>query len=905
MSRDDAIMTNERPDPDALLARVRADEARAGRGRLKVFFGAAPGVGKTYAMLEEARARRAEGVDVLAGVVETHGRKETMALLDGLEVLPRRTLEYRGVSLQEFDLDAALARRPGLLLVDELAHTNAPGSRHVRRWQDVEELIDAGIDVYTTLNVQHLESLNDVVARITGVEVRETVPDAVLDAADQIEVADLSPDDLLQRLEAGKVYVPEQARRAIARFFRKGNLIALRELALRRAAERVDAQMRGYMREHGIRDTWPAGDRILVCVGHNPHSARLVRAARRMAAGLRCEWIALHVETPGHERLPARDRDTLVANLHLAEELGALIVTLYGLKATDEILAYARRHNVTRIIVGKPTHPRWRDLLVGSLLEGLVRGSGDIDVYVISGDEPEDAPRRAGRREAVAPGQYGWAVMVVAACTALNWLVFRHLNITDTAMVYLVGTVLVAARARRGPAVVASVLSIAAFDFFFVPPLFTFTVSDVNYFATFGVMLATTLLISAYTLRIRDQAEAAREREHRTGALYAMSRALAAAGGATALARAARRHIVGTLDADAVILLRAPDGTLTSADPGEPPLDEKELSVARWVADHGTPAGHATDTLPAARGLYVPLAAPGGVVGVLGLYAKDERRFDHPTTRQLLDALANQTALAIERAQLAERNAEGRVEMEAERLRTSLLSSLSHDLRTPLGAITGAASSLKGEAGDLSPGARAELLDTILEEASRMNRLIGNLLDMIRLESGSLAVKPDWQPLEEVVGVALIRLDARLKERPVTTSLPPDLPMVAMDGLLIEQVLVNLLENAAKYTPAGTPIELTAVAGEQAVTIAVLDRGPGVPPGEEARIFDKFHHVADGRAAGGIGLGLTICRGIVLAHGGRIWAENREGAGLAVRFTLPTGTPPPVTETEEATPAAE
>ena len=898
-------MTDQRPDPDALLQLAREQEARAARGRLKVFFGAAPGVGKTYAMLEEARARRAEGVDVVAGVVETHGRKETEALLSGLEILPRRSIEYRGVTLQEFDLDAALVRRPGIVLVDELAHTNALGARHVRRWQDVEELVDAGIDVYTTLNVQHLESLNDVVARITGVEVRETVPDAVLDAADQIEVADLSPDDLLQRLEAGKVYVPEQARRAIARFFRKGNLIALRELALRRAAERVDAQMRGYMREHGIRDTWPAGDRILVCVGHNPQSARLVRAARRMAAGLRCEWIALHVETPGHERLPAKDRDTLVANLHLAEELGALIVTLYGLKATDEILAYARRHNVTRIIVGKPTHPRWRDLFFGSLLDGLVRGSGDVDVYVISGDEPDDTPRRMFQRGTSAtPAQYGWAVTVVAACTILNWLVFQRLNVTDVAMVYLVGTVLVAARARRGPAVLASVLSIACFDFFFVMPRFTFAVSNASYLATFGVMLATTLVISAYTLRIREQAEAARERENRTGALYAMSRALAAAGGAAALAGVARRHIGATLGADAVILLRQADGMLAAADNDQRPLDDKELSVARWAADHRTPAGRGTDTLPAARGLYMPLAAPGGVVGVLGLLANDDRRFDHPTTRQLLDALAHQTALAIERAELADRNAEGRVEMEAERLRTSLLSSLSHDLRTPLGAITGAASSLKGEAGALAPGARAELLDTILEEAGRMNRLIGNLLDMIRLESGSLAVNPDWQPLEEVVGVALIRLDARLKGRTVTLSLPPDLPMVAMDGLLIEQVLVNLLENASKYTPEGMSIEIAAAAGPHVVTVSVLDHGPGVPPGEETKVFEKFHHVADSRPAGGIGLGLTICRGIVLAHGGRIWAENRPEGGLAVRFTLPVGTPPPASDAEEASPDA-
>ncbi|MFZ5623184.1 MAG: DUF4118 domain-containing protein [Gemmatimonadota bacterium] len=890
-----------RPDPDELLRLARQEEAAAHRGRLKIFFGASPGVGKTYAMLEEARTRRLEGVDVVVGVVETHGRPETEALLAGLEVLPRRPIDYRGVTLLEFDLDGALARRPALILVDELAHTNAPGSRHAKRWQDIEELLAAGIDVYSTLNVQHLESLNDVVAQITGIQVRETVPDSILETADQVELADLSPDDLLRRLEQGKVYVPDQARRAIDRFFRKGNLIALRELALRRTAERVDAQMRGYMREQGIREIWPAGDRVLICVGPNPESARLVRAAKRMAMGLKCEWVAVYVETPAHACLSAAEKEALLENMQLAEELGGLAVTLSGLNPTDEILAYARRHNITRIIVGKPTHPRWRDKLFGSLLDGLVRGSGDIDVYVISGDERAQAPRRLPPPPSRATAsQYGWAALAILLCTALNWLVFRRINVTDVAMIYLLGIVATAARTGRGPAVFAALASVALLDFLFVPPLFTFHVADLDYTATFVVMFAVSLVISYLTLRVREQARESREREQRMTALYAMSRELAATSGADRMAAVARRHVSDALACQAAIFLPAPEGRLAVVgdQTGLPVLDDRELAVARWVFDHGKEAGAGTDTLPASRGLYLALRGSTGVVGVLGIVVVDPRELLYPARRRLLEAFASQIALALERSIMAARSQQTQIEVEAERLRTSLLSSLSHDLRTPLGAIMGAATSLRGDGGDLDAVARADLIETILEEAARMNRLVGNLLDMIRLESGALSVQPDWQSLEEVVGVALIRLDERLKGRNVSVHLPEELPLVALDGILIEQVLVNLLDNALKYSPPGSPIEVNAEVAQSQVIVSVADRGPGVPPGAESRIFDKFYRVEEGSAAG-VGLGLTICRGIVVAHGGRIWAENRPGGGLAVRFTLPVTEPPALPEPED------
>ncbi|HVH66694.1 MAG TPA: sensor histidine kinase KdpD [Gemmatimonadales bacterium] len=888
-------MAERRPDPEALLAEVREQERRAGRGRLKIFFGASPGVGKTYAMLEEARAKRREGVDVVIGVVETHGRAETAALLEGLEVLPRRAIEYRGITLHEFDLDAALARRPTLLLVDELAHTNAPGSRHARRSQDVEELLAAGINVYTTLNVQHLESLHDVVAQITGVQVRETVPDSILDQADELELADLSADDLLTRLREGKVYVPDQAARAVERFFRKGNLIALRELALRRTAERVDAQMRGYMREHGIRETWPAGERLLVAIGPNPAGARLVRAGKRMTTTLKCDWMVLYVEAPG-QRISASDRDALVENLQLAEELGAQTATLSGLNPAEEVLAYARAHNATKIVVGKPTHSRWRDRLFGSTLDQLIRGSGDLDVYIITGDVEETAARRAplvGRPSPLV--EYGRGALVVVLATLVSVPVFRFLSLTDVAMVFLLGVALVASRYGRGPTIVASFLSIALFDFFFVPPRFTFAVSDVRYLLTFVVMLGIALLISELTLRIRAQAETARERERRTAALYAMSRDLAATRSRGELVTAVERHVRETFGATAQILLgdRGEAGRLEAPAQAADRLDEKEHSVAAWVFAQGRIAGAGTDTLPAAQGLYVPLIGSSGIIGVLGLRPADPKRFQDPSVIHLLETFAGQAAVALERAQLAEQAEREQVEVEAERLRTSLLSSLSHDLRTPLGAITGALSSLLEDGATLPDPTRRDLLKTALDESQRMNRLIGNLLDMIRVESGALQVQKEWQPLEEPVGVALIRLEDRLRDHPVEVKLPPDLPLVPVDAVLVEQVFINLLENAAKYTPPGTPIEISASAEGGVVLVEVADRGPGLPPGEETRVFEKFHRAAGTDAQGGIGLGLTIVRGIITAHGGRIWAENRAGGGAAFRFTLPLSGAPP------------
>ena len=895
-------MEERRPSPDELLDRVRREAERSREGQLKIFFGSAPGVGKTYAMLEAARQKKNEGVDIIVGLAETHGRKETEALLEGLEILPRRNIEYRGTVLKEFDLDAALHRKPSIVLVDELAHTNAPGLRHKKRWQDVYELLGAGISVYTTVNVQHLESLNDVVSQITGINVRETIPDFLLDRADEIELIDLPPDDLLQRMKEGKVYMPELAAVAIDNFFRKGNLIALRELALRRTADRVDEQMQIYRRDKGITTIWPAGERIMVCVGSNPRSVRLIHAARRLAAGLRAEWIAVHVEATARVRPSEQDLKRLADYMRLAESLGAESVTLSGQRMSEEILTYARSRNVTRIIVGKPTHPRWKDKIFGSPLDEIVRGSGTLDVYVISGDatephvhrEPKERPRTWRKRE--------WLLgfFTVSVCTVIARLMFPYFERLDVAMIYLLGVVITASRTSKWPSLFSAILSIVAFDFFFVPPYYSFAVSDVRFSFTFVVMFIVSFVISRLTLRVRQQAEAARLRERRTAALYSLSRDLVRERGAKRLSEIAMKHISEMFDSQVVILIPndqnrlAPttDGAFTFAP------DQQELSVAQWVYEHRQPAGLGSDTLPGAKALYLPLIVSAGAIGVVGILPKTATDGFEPEQFHYLEAFANQTASAIERSFLGEAAQRALLKAETESLRNTLLSSISHDLRTPLSAITGAATTLLQRDVLIDTESRLDLVKTIQEEAERLNRTIKNVLDMTRLESGAIKINKEWQSLEEIVGVALNRLGDRLKDHPVTLNLPGNLPLIPFDGLLIERVLVNLFDNAIKYTPKGTPLELSASESFYTVTVSLADRGPGIPPGDEERIFEKF---VSGRATGGgVGLGLAICRTIINAHGGRIWAENREGGGAVFHFTLSSaGLPPPPKKEEE------
>ena len=882
-------MSSPRRDPDALLARAKAEEARRSQGRLKLFFGAAAGVGKTYAMLEAARELHADGVDVVVGIVETHGRAETAALVDGLPLVPPRLVPYRGATLKEFDLDGALARRPVVILVDELAHTNAEGSRHRKRWQDVLELLEAGTSVYTTLNVQHIESLNDVVARITGVVVRETVPDSVLERADEIELVDLAPDDLLERLQEGKVYVPAQAQEALHNFFRKGNLIALRELALRHTAERVDAQMQDYMRDHAIGKTWPVTERILVCVGPSPFSPRLVRAGHRLAHRLGAELIVAYVETPAHARLSPADRDRVTQTLRLAESLGAETVTLSGPTMSDEILAYARERNVSKIVIGKPARSLWRRIVLGSIVDALVRGSGEIDIHVVSG-EGAPAPVRPLRVQPHAPSwaSYGLAVAVVAACTGIAWLMFRHVSLSNLIMVYLLGVVGVATRASRGPTVLASVLSVLIFDFCFVPPYLSFAVSDSEHLITFFVMLVVALVTSGLTVRIRAQVEAARQRERRIAALYGMSRKLASVQGVDDLLEIALRHMGEVFSGQLALLLPDGGGRLAPrrVAPEGMTLGATELGVAQWTFEHREVAGLGTATLPGARALCVPLVGPRGAVGVLAIVPVDARAFESPEALHQLETFANQTALALERAQLADEARRAEVLAETERMRNSLLSSVSHDLRTPLATIIGASSGLLDGADRLDPAMRRDLVRSIHGEASHLDRLVNSLLDMTRLESGAVTIRKEPQPLDGVLGAALQRLEALLRDRPVRVDLPADLPLVPIDAVLVEQVFLNLLDNAARYSPAGSPMDVSAEVAGLAVVVEVSDRGAGFAPGDEQRAFEKFYrgHSAQVR---GVGLGLAICRAIVELHGGNITAENRPGGGATIRFTLP------------------
>ncbi len=895
-----AVGTN-RPDPEALLARVKAEEARQRRGKLKIFLGAAAGVGKTYAMLEAAREQKADGVDVLVGYVETHGRAETDALLVGLELLPPRMVDYRGTALREFDLDGALARRPALILVDELAHTNAPGSRHAKRWQDVVELLDAGINVYTTMNVQHLETLNDVVAKITGVVVRETVPDSVFEQADEVELIDLPPDELLERFKDGKVYMPEQAEEAVKNFFRKGNLIALRELALRRTAERVDAQMRVYMHEHAIGKSWPTAERLLVCISPGPESARLVRAGRRMADRLGAPWIAAYVETPAQLRLPPEVRDRVTQTLRLAEQLGAETVRLPGEKMSEAILAFAHDRNVTKIVVGKPRRRLWTRILIGSIVDALVQGSGDVDIYVISAEREPGVPLGPVGRRAMPSdwAPYGWAMAVIALASGAAWLTLPFFELANLVMVYLLGIVVVATRYGRGPSLVASILSVAALDFFFVPPVFTFAVTDVRYLFTFVVMLVVGLVTSSLAARIRMQAEAARQREQRTAALYAMSRELASTRGLNELLAIAVRHISEVFRSQIVVLLPGVGGeSLVPWGSGQFTLDSNELGVSKWVHEHHQPAGLGTATLPGASALYLPLQAPRGPVGVLGIRPADRHALDAPDQLHQLETFSNQTALAIERANLADEAQQAQVRIETERLRNSLLSSVSHDLRTPLATIKGAATTILENGSKLDARTRQELLESVREEADRLNRLVQNLLEMTRLESGALQLRKEWHPLEEVIGAALSRLGKQLADRRVDTHVPTDLPLVPIDDVLIEQVLVNLLDNAIKYTPTSSPIRILATSTDEAVTVEVADHGPGLPRGEEDKVFEKFYRGLPGGR--GAGLGLAISQGIVKAHGGHIWAQNLPEGGVAFLFTLPLAGKPPASVPADA-----
>jgi two-component system sensor histidine kinase KdpD len=913
-------MNNERPDPDQLLARVERDKAKAKRGRLKIFFGAVAGVGKTYAMLLAARERRAENSDIIVGLVETHGRKETAALLEGLEVLPPQQIDYRGATLREFDLDAALKRKPSIILVDELAHTNAQGCRHPKRWQDIEELLDAGIDVYTALNVQHLESLNDDIGQIAGIRVWETVPDTVFEEANEIELVDLPPDELLDRLKDGKVYLPQQAQEAIKHFFRKGNLIALRELALRHTANRVDAQMLDYREDNAIREVWQVNERIMVCIGPNALAERLVRAGKRLATSLRAHWLVMYVETPELQRLPAEKRDGVLRILRLAEQLGAETVALSATDMSSAIIRLSKDRNITKIVIGKPTRRGWKRLLLGSVVDVLISDAHNINLYLLgsprserggSGDKSESSlyrksslPGLSARLSTRKKGYYIgylWAVVVTLASTLLAYLTFGKFELANLIMFFLLGVVFIATRFGRGPSILASFLGVALFDFFFVRPYFSFSVSDSQYLVTFVTMLTVGVVISNLMANVRSQAKVATHRERRATVLYAMSKDLATSRNEDEIVRTAVRHLHSEFGSHNVILF--PDSNGLNVYPKDPSMQESlhaaDLSVAQWVFDNNEIAGQGTHTLAGAEATYFPLSNGEAVVGVLVLLPVNLRRIFLPEQQKLLDTFLQQIAQAITRVRLAEHARKTQLDMEAERLRNSLLSSISHDLRTPLATIVGSASTLVEEDYILKAEDKLELNRAIYDEAQRMSTLVNNILDMARLDAGAIELNKQWYPLEEMIGTVLTRLQKRLEGRRVTVKLPPGIPMIYVDTVMIEQVLINLLENVLRYTPEKSSVEIMAEVSPFAVEISLADQGPGIPAGLENQLFEKFYRVRNEAAQSGVGLGLAICRAIIEAHGGSIKAQNRPTGGAVFSFMIPLDHAPPMLEPEE------
>jgi two-component system, OmpR family, sensor histidine kinase KdpD len=892
--------SNQRPSPEALLEAARREESRA--GRLKIFVGAAPGVGKTYEMLLQARARKQDGYDVVVGVVETHGRKETQALLEGLEIIPRRRLEYRGQQLEEMDLDAIIARRPQIVLVDELAHTNVPGSRHPKRYLDVEELLSRGINVYTTVNVQHIESLNDVVAQITHVRVRETVPDSVFDRADAIELVDLTPDDLIERLKEGKVYVPKQAERALEHYFSPGNLTALRELALRRTAERVDEQLLTHMQAHAIPGPWAAGERILVCISEDPRSVGLVRYAKRLADRLHAPFTAICVETRRSLQWSEEERDRVADTLRLAEALGGEGITVPGgdRGIADDVVSFAQANNVTQIIIGKSTRSRWFEILHGSVVHDLVRRSGNISVNVIAGDElagdpiPKKTVRPAEDTGPFEPWPYLVALAAVAVALGVGWLIQPWLGIENVDLVFLTAVVGIAVRYGLWPSLLATVASSLCYNFFFLPPIFTFTITDPTNVAAFVFFTVVAVLVSHFAARGRTRTVAAHERVREVQLLYAFSRKLAGVGTLDDVLWATAYQAALMLKVRVVLLL--PEGGAIAVKAGYPPediLDDADVAAANWAWQNDRSAGRGSDTLPGAKRLFLPMRTGRGAIGVIGIDSDKPGPLLTPDQRRLLDALIDQAALAIERVYLVEDVDRAKRTIETDRLRSALLTSISHDLKTPLAAVLAAAGTLRDLSKALSDVEKADLLATIIDESERLNRFIANLLDMTKLESGAVVPNAAPHDIGEIVGSALRRASKILAQHRVELELAADLPMLDVDAVLFEQVLFNILDNAAKYSAPGTTIRVRSWRDNGTVSLQILDEGDGIPPGDLERIFDKFYRAQKGdQVRAGTGLGLAISRGFVEAMHGTITAANRmdrTGAVFTIRFPVPAG----------------
>ncbi len=897
-------MSDQRPDPDQLLADVEHESRRSERGHLKIFLGYAAGVGKTFAMLENARRAQASGLDVVLGYIEPHARPETAALTAGFETVPPLVVEHHGVAVREFNVDQALRRQPDLLLVDELAHTNVEGCRHSKRWQDIEEVLARGIDVWTTLNVQHIESLNDVVAQITGVTVRETIPDSVFEAASEIELIDIALDDLILRLEQGKIYASDQAKHALKNFFQRSNLNALRELSLRQAARRIHTDVEDSRRSRRAQTPWSTADRLMVCVGPSPTTAKVIRAAKRMANSIDAPWSAVSVET-SRNSVSSAAVQSIVDHFRLAESLGAETVTLYGENVPQTLIEYAQKHNITRILVGKTTEPKWRRWLRGNLVDQLIDQSASIDVLVIQGaTEVKQLASLPKKQRMFEPMELLWSALIITVCTLIAATLrgFRFADAeANTVMIFLAGVALVGYRFGRAVSIVACIVAVLTFDFFFVPPFMTFAVSDAQYIVTFFIMLTIGVGISSLTARLRSQVFVTQEREQRMSALYALGKQLSGLYGQIFLCNAAAAKVAEITGSDVMVYLVNDAGMAEAVTEPKSLITNSSISqgAAQWVSQHGQLAGSGTNTLPAAPALFIPLIGTQSCLGAVAIADYPSRMsLLSPENRHLLEACASQLALAIERDKSVIDAAEARIEAETEHLRSSLLSSVSHDLRTPLSTISGASQSLLNRA-SIPQELQRSLLESIFDEATRLGRLLENILQMSKLEAGQSKLNKQWHVLEELVGVAISRTERMLQNHRLTIQIPPDLPLLNVDGLLLEQLLVNLLENAAIHTPAGTSVVLRAETNNSQFELHVADSGPGIPSEVAHKIFNKFVRATSSPdSVRGSGLGLAIARAIAKCHNGNLTLQSSEMGGADFVLRLPIDKSAPTVPTE-------
>ncbi len=880
-------MPDNRLAPEKFLQRAQAEEQKKSRGKFKIYLGAAPGVGKTHEMLHDALEERSKGLDVVIGVVESHGREEIKAMLKDFEILPREVINYHGKELLEFDLDAAIRRHPALILMDEMAHANAPSTRHKKRWQDIKELLDLGIDVYTTLNVQHIESLNDNVSQIIHAPIKETVPDSMIEMADTLELIDIPPEELLTRLRDGKVYIPEQAKLAADHFFKIGNLIALRELALRIMAERVGAQVILYRQGQNIKHVWPTKEKILVCVGPDDESKKLLRAARRLATSLQIEWIAVFVDTPKIQNSPAK-KNKAIQNLHFAEKLGAMTRMLTGFDIVQEIMAFARDQNVTQIMVYKIIRPRIRSLFFRNLADELVRVSGEIDVYIMTGRKNNLTQFQQSKNVTVFKPwkSHVLGFMIVGVATATNFLLSPFLSASNLIMVYLLGITIVALLGEIGPALSASIVSVLAYDFFFIPPYFSFAVSDIQYFFTLVVMLIVSFIISHLASRIRKQSDLARFDENQIAVLHMLSRQLASTRGIDNILELGSQYIEDTFDCDVYALLPKGNQLVIRTKKNIPQLSKKELGIAKWVYDLKTKAGYGTDTLAFSNAMYVPLIGTQQTIGVLRILPKIKRLLT-PEEMYLLEACSNQIALAVEVDKIQEKNKHKELTTQKHRVQNEILQTVSHDLHAPLVAVLDDVNALMERAIELNPIEIQKIGKKVYDELEQHSRLINNLLQITQFETESIQLNKQILSIKELINMVIDKSQHKLNKRNVRIHIEENIPSIEADSFLIQEVLLNLIDNAVKFSAPNTPIDINVIKQNHNIVISVEDEGPGIFHDEMNKLFEKYYRGREITTERGLGLGLAICSEIVSAHHGEIWVENKKEKGAAFRFSLP------------------